>query len=122
MSFEPRARDDQVLSACAPQADLWADYFDQLFPARVTNPWGAFKIATTCRNHVIALWTRRAEALQIHSLVHGDDPLQWPLRHPTLVLYVPEVHYAACLGCTWLVDGTPDRASAEAAASTHPNA
>lgn len=122
VSFEPWASDERVLSEPALAEDPWADYFDQLFPVRTTNPWGAFKIATTGRNHVIALWTRRAEVFQIHSLVHGDDPSHWPLRHPTLVLHVPEIHYAACLGCTWLAAGTPDRASAEVATNTHPSA
>jgi hypothetical protein len=119
VTFEPWDSDEWVLSDPAMPGEPWADYFDQLFPVRATNSWGAFKIITAGRGHAQVLWEQRARTLEIHALVHGDDPSAWPAPHPTLVLYRPEVFYGACLGCIWLSDGSAHRAQAERSAAIH---
>jgi hypothetical protein len=119
VTFEPWDSDEWVLSDPAMPGEPWADYFDQLFPVRATNSWGAFKIITAGRGHAQALWEQRARTLEIHALVHGDDPSAWPAPHPTLVLYRPEVFYGACLGCIWLSDGSAHRVQAERSAAIH---
>jgi hypothetical protein len=50
---------------------------------------------------------------------HGSEPAGWPLQHPPAVLWIPEVAYAACLGCWWLGGSTSQRGGAADAAGQH---
>jgi hypothetical protein len=89
-------------------ADTWGPYHQALFPARKVTPWIRFKTMSSGANIAQRLWDER-EALRLaHEAARGDDPEQWPVRHPGVVLEsVLWVAHAACLRCQWFDrDGT----------------
>jgi hypothetical protein len=46
------------------------------------------------------------------------DGTRWPFPHPPVLLWLPDVLHAACLGCEWIEDGS-DGAAVAALARKH---
>lgn len=86
----------------AGASDSWGPYWDALFVPRLVTGWIDWKRGSTGVNVARRFWDQRECLRRIYQQVHGDDPAQWPSRHPGVVLdAVPSIDHAACLGCQW---------------------
>jgi hypothetical protein len=108
--------------AFRPTTEVWATYCRQLYPGheRPRTAFGAWKLATTAVNITRSLWEARERARLRWQSDYEPDPAGWPVEHPPVVLWVPNVASAACLQCSWVSRGrgsTP--ASAGRAARKH---
>jgi hypothetical protein len=83
-------------------ADTWGPYHQALFRPRKVTPWIRFKTMSSGANIAQRLWDER-EALRLeYHAAHGDNPDEWRVRHPGVVLEsVQWIAHAACLRCQW---------------------
>lgn len=105
-----------------PTDEPWADYYRQMFPnsERPGSAFAAWKYATKAVEVAIACWEEREQARAESEASCGEDPADWPMRHPPFVTQLSQLSWAACLGCTWVVRcGGAGFATAEATAATH---
>lgn len=80
----------------------WGPYWDAMFRPREVSAWIDWKRCSTGVNIARRFWAQREHLRRTYRAVHGDDPDQWPSRHPGVVLdAVPTIDHAACLGCQW---------------------
>ena len=104
-----------------PTDEAWADYYQQMFP-HYEHPGSAFaawKYATTAVDVAKTCWEAREEGRADWVAEHGGDISAWPVLHPPFVVHLPQLYWAACLGCTWVVRGGHDPSTAEALAASH---
>ena len=64
-------------------------------------------------------WEAREKGRTEWAAEHGGDTSAWPVPHPPFVLHLPQIYWAACLGCTWVVRGGVDPLTAQALAASH---
>ena len=109
----PPAKPELVDSWTPGRSDhsSWGPYHQVLFRPREVTPWVRYKIMTTGVNVARRLWDEREQKRVEYEAAHGDDPEEWPVRHPGVVLEsVQWMAHAACLGCQWLAPrGTSTR-------------
>ncbi|WNG88512.1 ADP-ribosylglycohydrolase family protein [Mycobacterium sp. ITM-2016-00317] len=85
------------------EADGWSAYWTTLFPPRPTTPFLQWKRSTSGADIARRLWQQREYLRRTYESVYGEDGVDWPVRHPGVVLdAVPRARYAACLGCAWI--------------------
>ena len=104
-----------------PTDEAWADYYRQLFPGH-EHPGSAFaawKYATTAVDVAVTCWEAREKGRADWAAEHGGDISAWPFLHPPFVLHLPQIYWAACLGCTWVVRAGRDPSTAQALAASH---
>jgi len=104
-----------------PTDEAWADYYRQMFPGH-EHPGSAFaawKYATTAVDVAVTCWEAREKGRVDWVAEHGSDSAAWPVLHPPFVLYLPQLYWAACLGCTWVLRGGRDPSTAQALAAGH---
>ena len=90
----------------AGASSTWGPYWDALFPPRQVTGWIDWKRGSTGVNVARRFWDQREYLRRTYQSVHGDDPEEWPSRHPGVVLdAVPSIDHAACLGCQWFEPG-----------------
>ena len=83
-------------------ADTWGPYHELLFPLRMTTPFIRFKIMSSGVNVARRLWDERQLLRAEFETAQGEDPDQWPVSHPGVVLEsVESIAHGACLGCQW---------------------
>lgn len=96
----------ELVDAWVPGRGLlesWGHYYEAFFQPQRVTPWIKFKRMTTGVNIARRLWDER-EAMRLdYEAIHGEDPEEWPARHPGVVLESARwVAHPACLGCQWL--------------------
>ena len=104
-----------------PTDEAWAGYYRQMFPHH-DHPGSAFaawKYATTAVDVAMTCWEAREKGRADWAAEHGGDISAWPALHPPFVLHLPQLYWAACLGCTWVVRGGHDPSTAHALAASH---
>lgn len=88
--------------ASAGYSTTWGPYWDAMFKPRQVTEWIDWKRCSTGVNIARRFWAQREYLHRTYQAVHGEDPEQWPSRHPGVVLdAVPTIDHAACLGCQW---------------------
>ena len=105
-----------------PTDEAWADYYRQMFPGH-EHPGSAFaawKYATTAVDVAVTCWEAREKGRADWVAAHGGDISAWPVLHPPFVLHLPQIYWAACLGCTWVVRGGRDPSTAQALVQAMP--
>lgn len=87
-------------------------YFEQLFSAesRAQGGWIGWKVNSTGYNISRKLWELRDRAKGKRPAIGGHLPV---------ILWMPYVGHAACLGCTWIDPGAEDLDLAAARARSH---
>jgi hypothetical protein len=101
------------LPTSAPRPEPWGAYYRVLYPepTRPTSAFGRWKRATTGVNITKAYWSARERARERWT-TGPHTTGEWELRHPPVVLWIPQCAEAGCLACTWLGGGgTIERAS-----------
>jgi hypothetical protein len=85
----------------------WRAYFEVLYPepSRPISGFGRWKRATTCTNMTRDLWDARERARQSW-VAEPRTVEEQQLDHPPVVLWLPMVANAACLGCLWIDKGS----------------
>ncbi len=104
-----------------PTDEAWADYYRQMFPhhGHPGSAFAAWKYATTAVDVAVTCWEAREKGRVDWAAEHGGDVSAWPVEHPPFVLHLPQIYWAACLGCTWVVRGGRDRSTAQVLAASH---
>jgi hypothetical protein len=83
--------------------DTWGAYHRAFFPPRKVDAWVSYKRMSTGVNVMRRYWNQREELRHAYEDEHGENPDQWPHRHPGVVIDAVEyVAHAACLGCQWI--------------------
>jgi hypothetical protein len=83
--------------------DTWGPYNRAFFPPRKVDAWVNYKRLSTGANVMRRYWNQREELRHTYEAEHGQDPGQWPHRHPGVVIDAVEwLAHAACLGCQWI--------------------
>jgi hypothetical protein len=104
-----------------PTTEPWADYYRQLYPGHEhpASAFAAWKYATTAVGAACSYWEARERARLDWEDANGSDPATWPISHPPVVLYLPQVARAGCLACTWFdrADKSDVQSAAELAVS-----
>jgi hypothetical protein len=107
-------------SPSTPPTEPWRAYFEVLYP-EPTHPISAFgqwKRATTCTNMTRDLWDARERARQSW-VAEPRTVEEQQLDHPPVVLWLPMVANAACLGCLWIDKGSGSVEGAARRARNH---
>ncbi len=87
----------------------WEAYHRQMFDlSKVTNAFHRWKVNSTGVNMARTRRGIRNRARAAWIAEHGTLTAGWPLAHPPVVLWVPDVADPACLGCDWLGPGSFD--------------
>ncbi len=104
-----------------PTDEAWADYYRQMFPRhqQSESAFAVWKYATKAVDVARTCWEAREKGRADWTAEFGDDLSVWPLLHPPFVLNLPRIHWAACLGCTWVVRSGPDPSAAWYLAASH---
>jgi hypothetical protein len=99
-----------------PTDQPWAEYYRQLFPGHTESrhAFDGWKYASTAVNIATQLWDTRSRALATYERRQGLDRSRWPFPHPPVLLWLPDVLHAGCLGCEWIDDSGSDGAAARA--------
>jgi len=125
LSDEIPTGDGRRLSSAPPSAsttptESWRAYFGVLYPepTRPMSAFGQWKRATTCTNLTRDLWAARERARQ-NWVAQPRTVEERQLDHPTVVLWVPIVANAACLGCLWIGKGSSSMERAAQLARNH---
>jgi hypothetical protein len=107
LSYEIPTRAGRRLSSppsvSTPPTEPWRAYFEVLYPepTRPMSEFGRWKRATTCSNMTRDLWDARERAR--HCWIEQPKTVEdRQLNHPPVVLWLPMVANAACLGCLWI--------------------
>jgi hypothetical protein len=113
------------LSSAPPSASItptepWRAYYAVLYPepTHPMSPFGQWKRATTCTNITRDLWDARERARQSW-VAEPRTVEEQQLDHPPVVLWLPMVANAACLGCVWIGQGSSSMENAAQRARNH---
>jgi hypothetical protein len=90
-----------------PTDEPWGDYYRQMFPhhERPESAFAVWKYATTAVDVASVCWDARERARVEWGNHYGNDPIGWPVQHPPVVLYIPQVSWVGCLRCCWVARG-----------------
>jgi hypothetical protein len=98
----------------------YQEYHRQLFSlTSMSCGFTRWKVLSTGINIARQLAGARNAARATWVALYGAEPAGWPLQHPPVVLWIPEMAYAACRGCWWLGDSSDERGAAADAARRH---
>jgi hypothetical protein len=103
-----------------PPTESWRAYYEVLYPepTRPISAFGQWKRATTCTNLTRDLWEARERARQSW-VAEPRTVEEQQLDHPPVVLWLPMVANAACLGCVWIGKGSSSVEGAAQRARNH---
>jgi hypothetical protein len=78
------------------------DYCRQLCLKQHSESYVQWMGQTFTHNLSMTLWGVRERARNVWITALGSAFDAWPVAHPPVVLFVPSMGTAACLGCTWV--------------------